>query len=84
MIKCQLLSKLRQSAEWPFFWLRLLLKSIHQCVFIYPLCPQPPSPPLNNSASTVLVPTGDQDPTIHLTQSFWMAVAPPILVANNI
>ena len=32
----------------------------------------------------ILVPTGDQDPTVHFTQSFWMAVAPPILVANQI
>ena len=32
--------------------------------------------------STILVPTGDQYTTVHLTQSFWMAVAPPILVAN--
>ena len=33
---------------------------------------------------TILIPTGDQDPTVHLTQFFWMAVAPPILVANQI
>ena len=37
-----------------------------------------------SSTSAILVPTGDQDPTVHLTQSFWMAVAPPILVANQI
>ena len=37
-----------------------------------------------DSTSTILVPTGPQDPTVHLTQSFWMAVAPPIFVANNI
>ena len=34
--------------------------------------------------STILFPTGDQYPTVYLTQSFWMAVAPPILVANHI
>ena len=34
------------------------------------------------STSTKLVPTGDQDPTIHLTKSFWIAVDPPILVAK--
>ena len=34
--------------------------------------------------STIMIPTGDQDPMVHLTQSFWMAVAPPILVANHI
>ena len=36
------------------------------------------------STSTILIPAVDQDPTVHLTQSFWMAVAPPILVANQI
>ena len=39
---------------------------------------------LYSGTSTILVPTGDQDPTVHLTQSFWMVVAPPILVANQI
>ena len=34
--------------------------------------------------STILVPTGDQDLTVHFTQIVWMAVAPPILVANQI
>ena len=34
--------------------------------------------------STILIPTYPQDPTVHLTQSIWMAVAPPIFVANNI
>ena len=34
--------------------------------------------------STILVPTGDQDPTVNLTQSFWMAVDPPISVTNHI
>ena len=34
--------------------------------------------------STILVSTGDQDPTVHLTQSFWVVVALPILVANQI
>ena len=34
--------------------------------------------------STILVPAGDQDPTVHLTQSVLMAVAPPILLANQI
>ena len=34
--------------------------------------------------STILVPAGDQDPTVNLTHSFWMAVDPPILVANHI
>ena len=36
------------------------------------------------STSTIMVPTGDQDPTFHLNQSFWMTVAPLILVANQI
>ena len=34
--------------------------------------------------STILVPTGDQYPAIHLTQSFWMAMASPILVVHQI
>ena len=34
------------------------------------------------STITILVPTGDQDPTVRLTKSFWMAVDPPILVAK--
>ena len=33
--------------------------------------------------SRILIATGPQDPTANLTQSFWMAVAPPIFVANN-
>ena len=36
------------------------------------------------ATSKILVPTVDQVPTVHLTQSFWMAVAPPMLVANQI
>ena len=39
----------------------------------------PPSP----TTSTILIDTGNQDPTVHLTQIFWIAVAPPIFVANN-
>ena len=38
-----------------------------------------PSP----TTSTILIDTGNQDPTVHLTQIFWIAVAPPIFVANN-
>ena len=34
--------------------------------------------------STILVPTGDQYPTVHLTQISWIAVAPKMLVANQI
>ena len=37
----------------------------------------------DKSTSTTLVTTGPQDPTVHLTQSVWMAVAPPIFVANK-
>ena len=33
--------------------------------------------------SCILVATGPQYPTDFLTQLFWMAVAPPIVVANN-
>ena len=40
--------------------------------------------PRATGTSTILVPTGDQDPTVHLTQSLLMAVAPPILEANQI
>ena len=39
---------------------------------------------MNYSTSTILVPTVPQDTTVHLTQSFWMAVDPPVFVANNI
>ena len=35
------------------------------------------------STSWILVATGPQDLTVHLTQGFWMAVATPIFVANN-
>ena len=35
------------------------------------------------STSTILVATGPQDPTAHFTKSLWMAVAPPIFVANK-
>ena len=34
--------------------------------------------------STILVPTGDQDPTVHLNQIFWMDLDAPIFVANQI
>ena len=34
--------------------------------------------------STILAPAGDQDPTVHLTQSVLMAMAPPIFLANYI
>ena len=34
--------------------------------------------------STILAPAGDQDPTVHLIQSVLMAVAQPILLANQI
>ena len=37
----------------------------------------------DKSTSTTLVTTGPQDPTVHLTQSVWMAVAPPIFVASK-
>ena len=39
---------------------------------------------LERSTSTILLPTGDQYPMVHLTQSFWMTVDPPILVADQI
>ena len=37
----------------------------------------------NKYSSTILFAKGPQDTTVHLTQSFWMVVAPPILVVNN-
>ena len=33
--------------------------------------------------STILVATGPQDPTVYLTQSVWLAVVPPISIANK-
>ena len=33
--------------------------------------------------NTILVATGTQYPMVHLNQSFWMSVAPPIVLANN-
>ena len=32
---------------------------------------------------TILVPIRDQDPTVHFTKLFWMAMDPPFLVANQ-
>ena len=34
-----------------------------------------------DNTSRILLAAGPQDPTVHLTESFWMAVAPPICVA---
>ena len=33
--------------------------------------------------SPILVSTGEHDTTVHLTQYVWIAVAPPVFVANN-
>ena len=38
---------------------------------------------IGNSTSTILIATGRQDPTVHLTQYFFIAVAPPIFLANK-
>ena len=35
------------------------------------------------ATSPILVSTGPNDPTVHLTQCFWMAVVLPMFVANN-
>ena len=35
------------------------------------------------STSIILIVIGPQDPTVHFTQSFWMAIALPIFAANN-
>ena len=36
-----------------------------------------------DSTSPILVSTGCQDTTVNLTQSSWMAIAPPIFPANK-
>ena len=41
-------------------------------------------PLLKYGTSTITVPAGPQDPTVHLTQSFWMVVVLQIFVANQI
>ena len=38
---------------------------------------------INSGTSTILVAMGPQDPTVHVTQGVWMAVAPPLFVANK-